>query len=439
MATKVLGVDLASGRWRDNGTALLSFGADGRWETIEPGVVRWPSGGRPNAEAIAEGLDAFCLAHAVSAMSLDGPQGWRDPGLPSGWGRAAERASRTPGKTGPPGSCVPGTYLGWVTLSVEVFERLQRLPHVELANDPVERMEMPPPGRYVVLECFPTSIWRTAGLAPLPGKAKTRDTAVFARALATAFGLPRLGPIGHDDLQAVVAALPAAALLGAPVHAVPRGTPGRQLGSDWIEGLIWDAAPLSAARESRPAPTVPLLVVVTGPPASGKTTLATALSRELGLPLVAKDAIKERLYETVGTGDREWSRRLGRATYTLIFHWLEEELRAGRSVIVESNFTAAAASSFAELPAHRALQLFCTASRELVIERYAARSRHAGHLDDVILDELRAGEHEEQWSPLPLAGELLELDVVTAELDAVVAHVRSALAPGRETGGQALN
>jgi hypothetical protein len=122
-----------------------------------------------------------------------------------------------------------------------------------------------------------------------------------------------------------------------------------------------------------------------------------------------------------------------------MFHWVAEELAAGRSLVVESNFTAAATPFFAELPAHRPLQLFCTAPRELVIERYAARSRHEGHLDAVILDELRAGQHEEQWSPRPLAGELLELDVATADLDALVAHVRASLPPGSRKGEQALN
>ena len=34
-------------------------------------------------------------------------------------------------------------------------------------------------------------------------------------------------------------------------------------------------------------------VVVSGPPASGKTTLARAIAPALGLPLVAKDTIKE--------------------------------------------------------------------------------------------------------------------------------------------------
>jgi hypothetical protein len=122
-----------------------------------------------------------------------------------------------------------------------------------------------------------------------------------------------------------------------------------------------------------------------------------------------------------------------------MFHWLAEELRCARSVIVEANFTGSALPLFTALPVHRPLQLFCTAPREVVIERYAARTRHVGHLDEVVLDELRAGQHAEQWSPLALAGELHELDVVTADLDAVVAHVRELLATGSDTPESALN
>ena len=80
------------------------------------------------------------------------------------------------------------------------------------------------------------------------------------------------------------------------------------------------------------------IVVVTGPPASGKTTLAVAISEHLGIPLIAKDGIKERLYEAFGSGDREWSRWLGRGTYPLIFHFLEAHLRVGCSVVVEGTF-----------------------------------------------------------------------------------------------------
>ena len=167
--------------------------------------------------------------------------------------------------------------------------------------------------------------------------------------------------------------------------------------------------------------------------------MAERLARELRLPLVAKDAIKERLYDELGSGDREWSRRLGRATFAVMFDLLEQLLAAGRPAIVEANFTAAAAPRFERLPPHRSLQVFCTAPREVVIERYAARRRHGGHLDDVVLEELRAGRHEEQWERLPLNGELVELEIDAADLDAVVDRVREAVAAGSERAQPALD
>ncbi len=115
-----------------------------------------------------------------------------------------------------------------------------------------------------------------------------------------------------------------------------------------------------------------------------------------------------------------------------MFDFLERLLAAGRPAIVEANFTPAAAPRFERLPPHRPLQVFCTAPREVVIERYAARRRHGGHLDDVVLEELRAGRHEEQWERLPLDGELVELQIDVVDLDAVVARVREALGAGSE-------
>lgn len=47
----------------------------------------------------------------------------------------------------------------------------------------------------------------------------------------------------------------------------------------------------------------PLLVVVSGPPASGKTTLAATLAEHLRVPVLGKERFKETLYEVLGTGD----------------------------------------------------------------------------------------------------------------------------------------
>ena len=82
----------------------------------------------------------------------------------------------------------------------------------------------------------------------------------------------------------------------------------------------------------------PCLVIVTGPPGSGKTTLARRLARDLRLPLIAKDDIKETLFDALGWRDREWSMRLGHASTEVQYHMLARELDAGQSVVAESAF-----------------------------------------------------------------------------------------------------
>ena len=57
--------------------------------------------------------------------------------------------------------------------------------------------------------------------------------------------------------------------------------------------------------------TRPLLIVVTGAPCAGKTTLARRIAETFRLPLIAKDDIKESLFDSLGWKDREWSKQLG--------------------------------------------------------------------------------------------------------------------------------
>jgi predicted kinase len=164
-------------------------------------------------------------------------------------------------------------------------------------------------------------------------------------------------------------------------------------------------------------PDLPLLVLVTGEPATGKTTLARALADELALPLLAKDELKELLFDTLGVGDRRWSNRLGAATFELMFALTAELLGAGASLVVEANFDAESAPRLRALPANRPIQVVCTAPPDVTRDRFQVRAasggRHPGHLDSVVARELDAGEHEGRWQPLELEGELIEIDTTT--------------------------
>jgi predicted kinase len=82
----------------------------------------------------------------------------------------------------------------------------------------------------------------------------------------------------------------------------------------------------------------PLLVIVTGLPATGKTSIARRLAQDLRLPLLSKDDIKESLFDNLGWSDREWSMKLGRASILLLYQLVERLLAAGVSAITETAF-----------------------------------------------------------------------------------------------------
>jgi hypothetical protein len=71
-------------------------------------------------------------------------------------------------------------------------------------------------------------------------------------------------------------------------------------------------------------------VVVSGPPASGKSSLAPALATALDLPLLAKDVVKDALIDVLGAPDLPRSRELGRAAVHVL---LAVARTAGRGVL----------------------------------------------------------------------------------------------------------
>ena len=53
-------------------------------------------------------------------------------------------------------------------------------------------------------------------------------------------------------------------------------------------------------------------IVLSGLPASGKSTLGRAVAKALRLPMLDKDELLEALFESRGIGDADWRRRLSR-------------------------------------------------------------------------------------------------------------------------------
>ena len=183
----------------------------------------------------------------------------------------------------------------------------------------------------------------------------------------------------------------------------------------------------------------PLVILVNGLPATGKTTLAQRLATDLRLPLLAKDAIKETLFDTLGWSDRAWSRRLGAATIALLYTLLEEQLRAGRPCVVECNFVPDRDTrrwrDLAQTYPFTPFQILCVSDGPTLYARYCDRARsderHPGHVETLNLEEHRELLLGGRIEPLDICGVLYELDTTDfAAIDYAGLHAAIAAAGG---------
>jgi predicted kinase len=224
------------------------------------------------------------------------------------------------------------------------------------------------------------------------------------------------------------------------------GLPGVALGRDLfatgeLRQLAADATPIAAVVE-RLAPRIehalatvrppethtgPCVLLITGAPASGKSTLGRRLARDLALPYISKDVFKETLFDTLGWEDRAWSRLAGLASTHLLYRTAAALLEAGQSLAMESNFypqwDTPALLDLRVAYGCQFVQVVCTTDGPTLYARFEQRARsgerHPGHADDKNLDEWRERLLTEQWPALPLPGAVIEVDTTTT-LDSAI-------------------
>ena len=170
------------------------------------------------------------------------------------------------------------------------------------------------------------------------------------------------------------------------------------------------------------------LVVVSGAPGAGKSTLAVPLAAGLGLPLLSKDVIKETLFDGLGHVDADGlasSRRLGAAAMELLWR-----LAVGcPSVVIEANFRSRSPYERERLRAlsPRPVEVYCRVPADLAAERYAARGARPDHHPVHVVRSFPVSAFDEFQEPMAL-GPVIDVDTSTpVDVPALTSRVQAAL------------
>lgn len=172
-------------------------------------------------------------------------------------------------------------------------------------------------------------------------------------------------------------------------------------------------------------------IIMSGIPASGKSTVGQTIAAALGLAFLDKDQFLEAMFNSQGVGNAEWRRRLSRAADEIL---REKALCSGGAVItswwrhpLSRVDSGTPVEWLAELPGV-ALELHCVCTAQVAARRFLSRKRHEGHLDHLKTraDVLANFQQQAAFGPLRVAPVVAVNTERSVEISVLIARINSA-------------
>ena len=165
-------------------------------------------------------------------------------------------------------------------------------------------------------------------------------------------------------------------------------------------------------------------ILVTGIPASGKSTMARFLAEAFGLPVISKDRIKECMYDTIGFRSREEKVKLGTASMQIMYDLAEELMRSARPFILENNFENVSKEgllTILEKYEYKAITVTLTGDYKIIYQRFLERNRDPGRHPGHVVNDCYPGSKEIN-SPVQISYESFVEGITQRGMDSFTAN-----------------